>query len=365
MQHTRNDWYVACAVDDIADDKPIAIQILDEQIAIWRAGDGLVALEDRCIHRAAPLSLGRCEGVNLRCMYHGILFDDAGEAIEIPGQDVIPPTAKVRTYPVTTRYGLVWVWMGDPAIADAGLVPSLFPGVDFDDYVTGTGAMDFEAEAQLISDNLLDFSHTPYVHASTFQSPPEWAQTTMTVKPLDRGVRFERWLENGTSGAFLFGDDSAPLIDEWVCYDYLVPGVLIMWIAVFPKGTARGIDFARPDFSEAVGQVIAQLQTVTPVSERLSRYHFVVGMHRKLGDPSLIDKMVEVVTQAFLEDKRMIEAQQRVIDRDPERPVMPIAHDRGVTLYRRLKAGLIARESTARDEDRARESALACRADDA
>ena len=51
----------------------------------------LVALEDRCVHRLAPLSLGRCEGERLRCMYHGLLYDPDGKPWRrYPGQDLVP-----------------------------------------------------------------------------------------------------------------------------------------------------------------------------------------------------------------------------------------------------------------------------------
>ncbi len=349
--YTRNDWYVACTETDLAEGKPIAATILEERIVVWRSGDKFAALEDRCVHRAAALSLGRCEGANLRCMYHGLLFDSAGTVVEIPGQETIPPQAKVRTYPVIARFGFVWVWMGDPAKADTGLVPDLFPGVDLSDYETGYGVLDFKAEARLISDNLLDFSHLPFVHASSFQSAPDWAKTTMKIEQLERGVRFERWLENAQSGAFIFESMPVPT-DDWLGYDYLLPGVLIMWIGVFPAGTGRSLNFGRPDFSLAIGQVNVHIQTITPMSERTSRYHFLVGLHRKLvGTPGLTQKFVGVSYQAFNEDRRTIEAQQEVIDRDPERAIMPTVHDRGITFYNRLKVRRIAEEREAAKSD--------------
>lgn len=347
MSYTRNDWYVACLESEPDEGGPVAVCILDERMVIWRAGNEIVALEDRCIHRAAALSLGRCEGANLRCMYHGLLFDGAGVVVEIPGQDVIPPNAKVRTYPVATRHGWVWVWMGDPAKADTDLLPGLFPGVSFDDFVTGSGALDFDAGSRLISENLLDFSHVAFVHADSFQAPMDWAQSTMKMEQLDRGMRFERWIENGR-GHFLYDPPPSYPFDEWFGYDYLIPGVLIMWSGIFPEGTARALDFGRPDFSEAIGQVTSNIQAITPMTERTTRYRFTVGLHRHLGgDPSLIHTLRDVTVQAFAEDKRVIEAQQHVIDRDPDRPIMPTVHDRGVTLYNRLQARLVTEEADA------------------
>lgn len=345
--YTRNDWYVACAEDDLTEGRLLSMNILDEAIVVWRSGDGIAALEDRCVHRAAALSLGRCEGTHLRCMYHGLLFNNAGLVVEIRGQDIIPPNAKVRAYPVISRYNLVWVWMGDPAKADPGRLPALLPGVRFEDYdpMKG-GVLDFKAEARLVSDNLLDFSHLSYVHTGSFQASSVWVDSRMEITQLERGVRFERWIENGGRA----GEPSDT--DHWLGYDYLIPGVLVMWGALYPKGTARAMNFGRPDLASSAGDPIFQIQTITPMSDRLSRYHFIAGLHRERADASSwLDGAIDLFYQAFNEDRVVIEAQQRVIDRDADRPVMPTVHDRGILLYNRLKARLVAEEQRRTEDD--------------
>lgn len=352
--HTVNDWYVACTETDLAQGKPFAATVLDQDLVIWRAAGELVVFEDRCVHRAAALSLGRCEGDALRCMYHGLLFDRTGKVIDIPGQDVIPPTAKVRVFPAVSHYDWVWVWMGDPALADRAKLPTLFAGVDIDDFGVGAGALEFEADARLISDNLLDFSHLPYVHADSFQAPLEWAESAMTIKQIANGVRFERWIENHNGHHFI---DALAIgtNDTWMGYDYLIPGVLVMWVGCFPTGTARAVNFGRPDFSLAIAQVTANLQAITPVTAKKSRYYVFSGLHRSASgggsDPAIVARNLEVTLKAFNEDKVVIEAQQRIIDNNPGRPFMPTVHDRGVTLYKRLKSKMISEEGRAEYND--------------
>src|SRR3546814_7431325 len=91
----------------------IALTMLGEPVVIYRKSNGeAVALENRCVHRLAPLSLGRVEGDNLRCMYHGMLFSDQGKALEIPGQDLIPERACIRSYPVVEISG----WLEAPRV---------------------------------------------------------------------------------------------------------------------------------------------------------------------------------------------------------------------------------------------------------
>ncbi len=93
MNYVRNAWYVASWAHDLKPNLPVGMRILDEPIVLWRNSEGaLTALQDRCVHRMAPLSLGRCEGDKLRCMYHGLLFNRDGNVVEIPGQPKSPIT---------------------------------------------------------------------------------------------------------------------------------------------------------------------------------------------------------------------------------------------------------------------------------
>ena len=87
----RNAWYVAALNHELIDGKKLARTILERPIVIYRGASGkVVALDDRCCHRAAPLSMGRVEGDDIRCMYHGMKFAADGKCIQIPGQDAIP-----------------------------------------------------------------------------------------------------------------------------------------------------------------------------------------------------------------------------------------------------------------------------------
>ncbi|MGH8819764.1 MAG: Rieske 2Fe-2S domain-containing protein, partial [Rhodoferax sp.] len=86
-------------------------------------GGQLAALQDRCCHRLAPLSKGRREGDCVRCGYHGLMFDATGKCVDAPGLAVIPTKAQVRTYPVIEKNDWVFVWMGEPELANPALLP--------------------------------------------------------------------------------------------------------------------------------------------------------------------------------------------------------------------------------------------------
>lgn len=331
MSYVRNAWYVAGWTQDLNVDQPMAVRILGERIVLWRSGSGrLNALEDRCVHRLAPLSLGRCEGEHLRCMYHGLLFSADGQVTEIPGQDLIPSGARVRTYPVEERHSWIWIWMGDASAADPTLIP---PAVGFDDpaWILGRGQLDYAAEARLINDNLLDFSHLTYVHANSFGAGDNWAKDRPKVTPLERGVRVERW----TVGQRGLRGDNRPM-DRWSSYDFMIPGVLLMTGGNFPEGTAAACDHGLPDLRQADSGVTFTSQAVTPTGDRTARYFFSWGPRIDMGDEALRDTLMGIAALAFDEDKVMIEAQQRVIDDTPDHAVMPTGADKGITLFNRL-----------------------------
>ena len=62
-----NQWYVAGFAWELQD-QPLARKLLNCPIVMFRSeGGGVAALEDRCCHRAVPLSCGTLEGEGIRC----------------------------------------------------------------------------------------------------------------------------------------------------------------------------------------------------------------------------------------------------------------------------------------------------------
>ena len=179
----RNCWYMAGWSRDFTVGTLAGVTMLNDPIVIYRqSGGSLAALQDRCCHRFAPLSRGRVEGDDLRCMYHGLKFAPSGKCIEIPGQPKIPPQACVRAYPIVDKYSGAWIWMGDPSLADESLIPD-FVGIDDPRWAMHPGRMDYNANYMLINDNLLDLSHLAFLHQKSFGAA-------------FAGSRSERWAEN-------------------------------------------------------------------------------------------------------------------------------------------------------------------------
>ena len=165
--YVRNAWYAAAWSDGLADGRVIARTIMDEPIVLYRKADGgVAAIEDRCAHRFAPLSMGKIvHGDRIQCPYHGLEYDGTGACVHNPhGNKTIPPRARVKSYPAVEKHKTIWLWMGD-APADASKVPD-FGVLDNvpELHTTKRDSIVIRANYQLIIDNLLDLSHTSYLH---------------------------------------------------------------------------------------------------------------------------------------------------------------------------------------------------------
>jgi len=159
-------WYPAVWEAELPKGKVVEVKFWGESIAVFRDENGkLSAIEDRCAHRQLKLSAGKVNGCTLTCMYHGWEFDGDGSCTHVP-HDLFgnkAPKVKLKTYPVKARYGIIWVFPGDPALVDAHPIP------DIPELASGSGwgvlPVDFTLACHhsMIIDNVSDFSHA-YLH---------------------------------------------------------------------------------------------------------------------------------------------------------------------------------------------------------
>ena len=338
----HNAWYVAGWSHELGPEAVIARTIIGQPLVLYRANDGApVVMEDRCCHRLAPLSMGRREGDNLRCMYHGFKFAPDGRCIEIPGQPSIPRNAVVRRYPAVESGSWLWVWMGDPALADAGQIPTTISLQD-PAYRMRSGALDYAAHYILIDDNLLDLSHLSFAHENTLgRGMPQWAEQRPRIVRLERGLRVERWIQDRVTPPYM-RDRLGELFDNFIAYDFVFPGLFLLRALVYPAGTARRMDLAAPGEPPLFQR--CDDQAVTPVDARRSRYFFAAGARASDVDWPQVEKMYAITERAFHEDKALIEAQQRMIDLEPDRPMVGATADAAPLQFRRMVSQWLAAE---------------------
>ena len=235
-----NSWYVAAWNHELIDGTKLARTILERPIVLYRGTSGkVVALDDRCCHRAAPLSMGRIEGDDIRCMYHGMKFNPAGKCIQIPGQDMIPPKLGVRSYPVVERYNLIWIWTGDAEKADPNLILDYPPLAD-PKWRGLPGYMHYRANWLLIVDNLSDFAHLAFVHTHTLGGSEEYAYKTkpVAIEKLDDGFRVVRWHMNADPPPYHCKviPNRTDKIDRRNIGRMLIPGIFLLDTMFAPAG---------------------------------------------------------------------------------------------------------------------------------
>ncbi len=337
MSFPRNCWYVAAWSHEVPADGLFARTILGAPVLLYRTAAGqAVALEDRCCHRGAPLSRGRREGDAVRCGYHGLKFAADGTCLEVPGQQTIPREARQRAYPVLERHNWVWLWPGDPALADPALVP--------DNWACGDPAWPhvpdmktWPVDWRLVCDNLLDFSHLSYTHEKTLGGSTEIAQSRAEIERLERGVRVTRRVRDVPPAPYhrRFGDLPGN-VDRWFIYEFMLPGVLLMHSGLKPTGAA---------WEDMTGALrLESCQALTPESADSTHYFLMQAAGFGQDDPALPGAIHAALLQAFEEDRAMIEAQQAMLKLGTL-PMVAIAADAALAQFRRLLERSLAAEA--------------------
>jgi 3-phenylpropionate/trans-cinnamate dioxygenase ferredoxin component len=104
----------ACALAELADDKPIPVVVEGVEVAVVKAEGHVYAIRDECSHAAIPLSEGEVEGTTLECWLHGSRFD-----LRTGRPTGLPATEPVPVYPVTINGDDVLVDVEHPINADS------------------------------------------------------------------------------------------------------------------------------------------------------------------------------------------------------------------------------------------------------
>jgi vanillate O-demethylase monooxygenase subunit len=174
-----NMWYVV-GYGEAFTEELNQVTLLNRSLVIYRTASGEpIVLQDRCPHRAYPLSKSRKGGDDIRCGYHGSKINSNGEIIEVPCQDVCP-RIKIHKYPAREIGPLVWVWMGDPGSPDETTLPEL--PFDVENWEVSTGKFQVESNYLIMMENLMDLTHIPFLHRDTFNYPASYAKIPLQVE---------------------------------------------------------------------------------------------------------------------------------------------------------------------------------------
>ena len=301
--YLRNAWYVAALSREIGRElKPL--RILGERIVLFRDRRARpVALEDACPHRKLPLSKGRLTGDRVECGYHGLTFDTSGACVRVPTQMRIPPLARVHSYPAVDKYGLLWVWMGDPSAAREADLIEIEHADDPCWHMTRGAALSCRCNYLYLVDNLLDPSHVAWVHRTTFASSGTEDKRLVREERSD-GLVVSRWITDVEVPPYC-----APLVrfkgrcDRLRHYEARYPSTAINTSIFLPAGQGgeRWRDARDP-------YVMVSYHFMTPIDENNTRYHWLQQRNTDPGDASITEAIARGAREAFDEDREVLEA---------------------------------------------------------
>lgn len=339
-----NAWY-ACAWDVEVKRELMPRTLCNHKLVLFRRTDGSVAaLEDACWHRLLPLSKGRLNGDEVTCGYHGLVFNADGRCTHMPSQETINPSACVRSFPVVERHRFVWVWPGDPALADAALVPDLH--WNDDPAWAGDGKMiRVGCDYRLVLDNLMDLTHETFVHGSSI------GQHALTEAPFvathgERTATVTRWMEDIDAPPFWAAQirharGHQGKVDRWQIIRFEAPCTIAIDVGVAPAGSGAPAG----DRSQGVNGFV--LNTISPETDKTCLYFWAFARNYCLDEQRLTHELREGVARIFHEDEQVLEAQQQSIDAHPERSFYNLNIDAGSMWMRKLIDKMIAAESPA------------------
>lgn len=336
----HNRWYVAALSTEVTD-APLARTLLNEQMVLYRDTKGAaIVLEDRCVHRQAPLSLGEVIGDHLQCGYHGFTYDRTGACVRVPSQARIPPGACVRAYPVIEQQGFVHVWPGDPARAE-GQTPFDFPFVDNDGWNSRYASLRGNFDYRLLIDNLMDLTHLAFTHKKTIGAGGVAEQGRTSTERDGDLVRVIRLMDNiAPAPVHVEVTGYEGNVDRWQIIEFNPPCHIALDV-----GNAKA---GKGGHDAAPGDKLIDRRTLhiaTPETKTTTLYFWAStypsdAMNSE-KEQIIYDRTMEVLD----EDITMIEGQQSRLTGAV--PIVDISEDAGQIAMRQTLARLIFEESLA------------------
>ncbi len=336
-----NAWYAA-AWDVEVKQELLPRTICNRQVVLYRRSDGEpVALEDACWHRLLPLSKGSLRNDEVTCGYHGLKFNSEGRCTFMPSQETINPSACVRTYPAVERHRFIWLWMGDPALAD----PSDIPDMHWNDHPEWAGdgkLIEVKCNYRLVVDNLMDLTHETFVHAGSI-GDDNVAEAPFETTHGERSCTVTRWMMGIEPPPFWkaqlgkVSDYDGP-VDRWQIIHFQAPCTvnIDVGVAVAGSGAESG------DRSSGVNGYV--LNTITPSTDQTCLYFWAFCRNYNLHDQANTIELREGVSTIFAQDEDILEAQQVAINRNPNREFYNLNIDAGALWARRITDRMVAEE---------------------
>jgi vanillate O-demethylase monooxygenase subunit len=293
-----NCWYVVATTDEI-DGKLNARRVLGRPVVLYRRSTGEVtALDDRCAHRAAPLSLGTVVDDCVVCPYHGFSYDASGACVNVPSQAHVPYGAKVRRHPTVEAGGLVWIWLGDPGRIQAQEPPDV-PALAAPGWTVQGGDLQIAANYMLLHDNALDRTHFPFVHPHRIHRGYVEGPPPLQIEVTETTVSYSRTFDPAPLTGWQQEATGLPAEGSYVQRE---TGTFVS-----PALHIDEMDIVGPDGSVFRSQFI---RAFTPIDSGRTRIIWRAARNYAVDDPTVSERLREVHEGTMLEDQPLLEAIQ-------------------------------------------------------
>ena len=232
-----NFWYPVCTSQELTPDKPVRTEILGLRFVAFRDTHGRAAvLSDTCVHRGGSLGKGWVKDGCVVCPYHGWRYAADGRCNLVPSFEEgvkPPPRAKVDSYPIQEKYGIVFAFLGDLPEEER---PPLYEIEEYDDpewRASEVMILEVDCFYERSMENGVDPMHNEFVHP--VQGNPKPIPGTTEFPDLEWGSGVTSYMyELGKKATEDMGMESNP--DElWSGTWHHGPNTLRTWIT-FGKG---------------------------------------------------------------------------------------------------------------------------------
>ncbi len=256
-----NDWYPAMRSDRLRGTSMETALLLGIPLVLGRRRDGQVwAMRDLCPHRGIPLSVGRFDGENVVCKYHGWCFQaGSGQCTAIPSltsHDTLDPRRiYAGSFACVERDGYAWVYVPEPGTGRLRADVELPPVPETPKFSERFRSAHLSAELPCNVDHgiigLMDPAHGPFVHQSWWwRKAASIHEKSKHFEPIPEGFRMAAHAPSGNSAPYkLLGVYGEPITTT---IDFQLPNRRIETIRCGPKW-------------------FSSLTTVTPTTSRACR----------------------------------------------------------------------------------------------
>lgn len=248
-----NFWYPIVLDNELGTERSYQTQVLGVKLVAFRDQQGAPhVIADTCVHRGGSLGKGWMENGRVVCHYHGWQYGGDGKCALIPSlavEEKPPARAKVDSYPVQLKYGIVFAFLGDlpeeerPPIWDI----EEYDAEDWRNNEIRVFDVDYYYERSM--ENGLDAAHNEFVHPN--QGGPavkrDYRKDPIDIIEKPWGSQFTLNFSREKVGLMGIQDEGAEG-DEGLRAGsgHLGPNTLVTWIQFNPNDQFRQYFFEAP-----------------------------------------------------------------------------------------------------------------------